>query len=195
MRLEELRDLAGNPLQRFDARWSSAGVPDPDPVLQQVASRPRHRRPCRGASHINPRVKQEGATMIRKFLASGLVALVVGLLAVPVWSSSECDGIWTPTFGLQCINACTQGCVAGAWSTPQGTGRGCQCDIIGPQPNCCRLVVVPDDEGGSILTHTGSCSAPGCPTSSGNCSLLSVEGPEGQVLFTMASCGLGGVGG
>lgn len=132
--------------------------------------------------------------MIKKVLASSFVALVVSMLALPVRSSSECDGIWTPTNGLQCINACTDGCVSAAWSTPQGTGRGCQCDIIGPQPDCCRMVVIPDGKGGSILTHTGSCSAPGCPTSSGGCSLLSVEGPGGEVIFAMATCGLGGGG-
>lgn len=89
-------------------------------------------------------------------------------------SAEDCTGTFHGNgTGLICSSPCAVGCTTGTTTLPNGTTATiCYCDIIGPQPNCCRIAVT--STGQPVLT--GSCNASGCLTS-GRCKMwVSVNG-------------------
>jgi len=138
--------------------------------------------------------------MIIRFAAAGflVVASLMPFSAAPAPASpsavalppgSECDGVWNYITGLTCQDPCTEGCVLGAWNSPAGVGRACFCDIIGPPADCCRLVVIPNGEQGSILSKAGDCAAPGCNQGPAGCRLMvGVDPDTGKTVVAFTLC-------
>lgn len=56
--------------------------------------------------------------------------------------------------------SCVDWCGQVAITTPLGEGTVCDCNVSGPEPDCCRLVVLCNGR----ATTTGACDAPGCGT-------------------------------
>lgn len=89
--------------------------------------------------------------------------------------------ICTPT-------GCTVNCVGAATATPWGpnTGVVCQCNIIGPPLDCCRLVGIKFPAGGVGYTTQGQCDFPNC-NDTGKCKLGSAPA-GGGLLKLYAVC-------
>lgn len=107
--------------------------------------------------------------------------LVLGSLALAKpapFVAGDCTGGGTQPVGgvseLVCTPVnCPEGCKHVGITTPLGPGNICQCNYIGPQPDCCKLVHL----GGGRFTTTGKCDAPGC-NQTGSCTML-MYGPGG----------------
>lgn len=113
------------------------------------------------------------------------VLLFLGLLATAVYVFAECEGTFFGNgTGLVCSSPCTEGCTTGTTTLPNGQmATICYCDIIGPQPNCCRIAVLPT----GVPVPTGSCNAAGCATS-GSCSLYVKVNSDGDPIEHTAKC-------
>jgi hypothetical protein len=114
--------------------------------------------------------------------------LVVASLAMTPSLIAECDGHWNIIWGFTCTSACTEGCATTSVSTDIGAGRMCICDIIGPDADCCRLVIVPLDGGGHALTHSGDCSSPGCDDQQGSGCIVVSTVYNGTPINATAQC-------
>ena len=69
-----------------------------------------------------------------------------------------------------CPLPCDDGCTSFVVQLPNGgLARVCGCNSIGPQPECCKIAMVPDGQGGTTHLLIGSCTNPGCQ-GSGTCS-------------------------
>ncbi len=99
--------------------------------------------------------------------------LLLAAAPTPPQIFGRCEGLGSATPGLApkltCFPiACAPGCVKSAVMTPFGAGQVCNCNYIGPQPDCCKLVFVPGVPG---FSKQGDCNAPGCPKP-GTCALI-----------------------
>lgn len=120
-------------------------------------------------------------------LASKLFVLSVSLLLAPM-VTADCEGQWTPSSGHQCVQACDGGCTMTTVMTSIGTGRACVCAIVGPHPDCCRLASVPQQGGGSSITHSGDCSSSGCEYQQGSGCVVHAVVVDDVIVFAWADC-------